>query len=70
VKVGMFLAVAVISVQPTLTFIRWRGMLDHDPAWRVDDAERSRMRRYLMIEVHIAAFIPLFAVIMARGLGS
>ena len=69
VKVGLFLAVAVISVQPTLTFIRWRRAFDHEPAFRVDDAERRRMRRYLMIEVHLAALIPLIAVIMARGLG-
>jgi len=69
VKIGLFLAVALISVQPTLTFVRWRRALDHEPAWRVDDAERRRMRRYLMLEVHLAALIPLFAVIMSRGLG-
>ena len=69
-KVGLFLVVAVISIQPTLTFIRWRQALGHDPNWRVDDMERSRMRRYLMMEVHVAALIPLVAVIMARGLGS
>jgi putative membrane protein len=69
VKLGLFLAVALVSVQPTLTFIRWRRALDHDPAWRVEDGERRRMRRYLMVEVHLAALIPLIAVIMARGLG-
>ena len=68
-KFGIFLAVAVVSVQPTLTFIRWRRALDHDPAWRVGEEERRRMRRYLMMEVHLASLIPLFAVIMARGLG-
>jgi putative membrane protein len=68
-KFGLFLAVAVVSVQPTLTFVRWRRALDHDPGWRVSDDERRGMRRYLMMEVHLAALIPLFAVIMARGLG-
>jgi putative membrane protein len=68
VKLGLFVAVAVISVQPTLTFIRWRRALDHDPAWRVGDDERRRMRRYLMLQVHLAALIPLVAVVMARGL--
>lgn len=70
VKVGLFLAVAVVSVQPTLSYVRWRRMLDHDASWRVPDDERTRMRRYLMVEVHLAALIPLFAVIMSRGLGS
>ena len=69
VKLGLFVAVAVLSIQPTLEFIRWRRMLDHDATWKVGDGERRRMRKYLMMEVHLAALIPLFAVIMARGLG-
>ena len=69
VKVALFLAVAIVSVQPTLTFVRWRRALD-DAGWKVGEEERRRMRRYLMIEVHLAALIPLVAVIMARGLGT
>ena len=69
VKVGLFVAVALLSVQPTLEFIRWRRMLDRDAQWKVGDEERRRMRKYLLLEVHVAALIPLFAVIMARGLG-
>jgi putative membrane protein len=67
-KIGLFLAVGLISIQPTVAFIRWRRGLD-DPAWRLDEVEQSRVRRLVMIEVHLAALIPLFAVIMARGLG-
>jgi putative membrane protein len=70
VKIGLFVAVALVSVQPTLTFVRWRRAIDQDSGWRVPDGERRRMRRYLMMEVHLAALIPLVAVIMARGLGS
>jgi putative membrane protein len=69
VKVGLFLAVGMISVGPTLRFIRWRRMFERDAAWRVPDAERRHVRRMIMVEVHLAALIPLFAVIMARGLG-
>ena len=67
-KLALFFAVAIVSIQPTLTFIRWRRAAEHDAAWRVPDDERKRMRRYLMIELHLAALIPLVAVIMARGL--
>lgn len=70
VKVALFLAVGIVSVGPTLRFIRWRRMLERDPAWRVPDAERRLVRRLLMVEVHLAALIPLVAVIMSRGLGS
>jgi uncharacterized membrane protein len=44
-------------------------MFDHDAGFRIGEAERARMRRILMIEVHLAASIPLMAVIMSRGLG-
>ena len=69
VKVALFILVALISVFPTLRFIDWRRHLDHDSNWRVPDDERAKVRRLLMIEVHIAAVIPLIAVMMARGLG-
>jgi putative membrane protein len=68
-KLGLFLAVALISVGPTLRFMRWRKAVLHDPAWRPDGAERASVRRALMIELHLAALIPLVAVLMARGLG-
>ena len=67
VKIALFFAVGIISVQPTMSFIRWRRSLD-DPAWKLPEAEQRRVRRLVMIEVHLAALIPLFAVIMSRGL--
>lgn len=69
VKVGLVLAIGMMSVYPTLAFIRWRRELDHDAAWPLPEAEHRRMRRLVMIEVHLAALIPVFAVIMARGIG-
>lgn len=69
VKIGLFVVVAVMSVTPTLRFIQWRRALDHDASWRVPAAEQKGMRRLVLIELHVAALIPLVAVIMARGLG-
>ncbi len=69
VKVGLFLAVGLISVKPTLEFLKWRRALDHDSAWQLPPAEQAAMRRIVMIEVHLASLIPVFAVMMARGLG-
>lgn len=69
VKVSLFLLVGILSVGPTLRFVQWRRMFERDAAWSVPEAERKRVRRTIMIEVHLAALIPLFAVIMARGLG-
>ena len=67
-KIGLFVLVGVISVGPTIRFVRWRRMFERDAAWRVPDAERKAVRRTVMIELHIAALIPLAAVIMSRGL--
>jgi putative membrane protein len=68
VKLALFLAIGVLSVSPTLAFIRWRRALDHDAQWKVPDEERRTMRRLVMIEIHLAAIIPIIAVIMSRGL--
>ena len=67
-KVALFFAVAAMSIAPTLAFSRWRRQLDRDPGWQVPDAERRRIRGYLMIEIHLAAMIPVFAVVTARAL--
>ena len=69
VKIGLFIVVGAISVRPTLEFIRWRRAFDHDPAHQVAPADRARVRRLIMIEVHLAALIPLVAVFMSRGFG-
>ena len=68
-KVGLFLAVALLSIKPTLAYIRWRRALDHDPGWRLDAAEQAAMRKRVSLEVHLAALIPAFAVAIARGIG-
>jgi putative membrane protein len=69
VKLALFLLVAIISVTPTLRFIQWRRHIERDAAWTVPPAEQRGTRRTVLIEVHLAALIPLVAVIMARGLG-
>ena len=68
-KLGTFVLVALVSVVPTLAYIRWRRMLERDPAWTVPPGEQKKMLRLVMAELHLAALIPIFAVIMARGIG-
>lgn len=68
-KVALFLAVGLISIKPTLTFIRWRRAYERDKGWTVPAEEQARTRKLVSMEVHLAALIPVFAVIMARGLG-
>ena len=69
-KLATFLLVAGVSIVPTVAFIRWRKALAADARWQVPPQEQARMRRLVMVEVHVAALIPVFAVMMARGLGT
>ena len=68
VKVTLFVIVGLVSIAPTLAFIRWRKARRADPGYVVAEAEWKRARRFVMIELHLIALIPLAAVIMSRGL--
>ncbi len=68
-KIALFLAVGAISVKPTMTFIEWRRAQEKDTSWQVPAGEQAKVRKLVMIEVHLAALIPFIAVIMSRGLG-
>ena len=68
-KLALFLAVGIISIKPTMTFIRWRRRFEGDPAWQVPPGEQAAMRKLVVIEAHLAAVIPFIAVMMSRGLG-
>ena len=67
-KVGLFVLVGLISIVPTVMFLRWRRSSQSDAAWRVPVAEWTRARRYVLVEMHLLVLIPLAAVLMARGL--
>lgn len=68
-KVGLFVLTALISIAPTLSFLRWRKASRRDAAYHVPETEWRRARRFVLIELHLLALIPLAAVIMSRGLG-
>jgi putative membrane protein len=67
-KLALFVATALLSIQPTLQFIRWRKQLRADGT--LPDAEQiRRVRRLVMVQAHIVPIIPLAAVFLARGFG-
>ena len=69
-KLALFVAVLLVSVLPTRQFVRWRSQVAADPQFSAADDERRRIRRLVMIELHLLAFVPLAAVLMARGIGN
>jgi putative membrane protein len=68
-KVGLFVLVGILSIWPTLAFLRWRKAAAADFSFRVAMSEWRRIKRFVMIEMHLIALIPLLAVLVARGIG-
>ena len=64
-KVGTFLLIGILSVPPTITFLRWRRD-DGGP----DPEDVARVRRWLWAELVLFAPLPVFAAAMARGYGA
>jgi len=69
VKIGLFVLIGLLSIAPTRAFLAWRKAARADAGYRVSDGDWSRARRWVLIEMHLLALVPLAAVIMARGLG-
>jgi putative membrane protein len=69
VKIGLFVLVGLISIKPTLAFLRWRRAFAADPQFRAGEAEWRLVKHLLLLELHLVALIPLFAVLVARGIG-
>ncbi len=63
-KIGTFAAIGLISILPTLAFIRWRRA-----GSAPTEAEVMGARRWLLIELALFALLPIFAAAMARGYG-
>jgi putative membrane protein len=68
-KMAAFATVGLLSIQPTMRFIAWNRSMSGDSAFRVPDAELATVRRYMRGEVVFFLLIPVFAAIMARGIG-
>ena len=69
-KIGCFAIVGLLSIQPTVAFIRWRGALRDDPGFTPKARQIAAVRRFLWGEVFFFALIPIFAAAMARGYGT
>jgi putative membrane protein len=67
-KMALFVAVALISIVPTVAYVRWNVRDSTDGSVVLDDAEFARLRGLLWLQVGLFLFIPLCASFMARGL--
>lgn len=68
-KVGLFIAVALLSLYPTLTFFRWRSALKAGEVPALTPGSARRVTLIIRIELFTLLLIPLFAALMTRGFG-
>ena len=68
VKMALYVIIAVISITPTRTFLRWKRAAAERGTAPAGD-EIAAARRLIHIELGLLALMPLMAVLMARGIG-
>ena len=69
VKMGLFVAIALLSVAPTIHYLRWTPRLKQGHPPEISDRQFRTYRRYLVAEAVLLILMPLAAVLMARGIG-
>jgi putative membrane protein len=65
-KMGAFAVLGLLSIMPTVAFIRWRRAVRANPAFSPDERQVRAVRRHLWMEVAVFGAIPAFAAAMAR----
>jgi putative membrane protein len=67
-KLALFVVIGLMSIRPTLTYLRWRKALRAGGALPADDEVR-RTRKTVMVQAHLVPLVALLAVFLARGFG-
>ena len=66
-KIACFAAVGVLSAPPTIRFIAWRRQARTDSSYSIPASDVAWVRRFMIVEIVVFAFIPLFAAAMVRA---
>lgn len=68
-KITLFVVVALLSIYPTVTFLKWRPALKAGQVPIISPASTRWVRIIIRVELLALLLIPLFATLMARGFG-
>lgn len=69
IKMALFLMIGLLSIYPTIRYIKWNSALNEDRAPEIQDAEFKNIRILLWLELAGIVLILFFAPLMARGIG-
>lgn len=67
VKLGLFIVVGLLSIYPTMQFLKWRRVLREQRVPEIDAGTRRKVRMLIHIELTLLFVIMLMAAMMARG---
>lgn len=68
-KMILFVIVGLISIQPTVTFIKWGKSLKQGVVPTLSDAQNRKLRLIIHVELTLLALMILCAAMMAKGIG-
>lgn len=68
-KMALFVIVGLLSIYPTIRYIKWNPALAQDKAPEIPDNEFTNIRRLLWLEMAGLVLILFAAPLMARGVG-
>ncbi len=69
-KMAAFATVGLLSIAPTLRYLRWRRAVDEDDSATPGTAEVAGARRFVLLQLEVFVAIPVLAALMARGIGN
>ena len=70
VKMGLFILVGLLSIYPTVRFLKWRIALKENNAPEITDDEYKKIRLFVHLELTGILLILIVAPMMARGIGA
>ena len=69
-KLALFVAAGLLSIYPTIRFLKWRTQTRQGQAPAVTDEEYRKIMRAIRGEMVLLVGVALCASLMARGIGS
>lgn len=68
-KLGLFIIVGLLSIKPTVTFIKLRKEKVSEDGYTFEENKYKSIRKIIIIELILLALIPFLATLMSRGIG-
>lgn len=68
-KMTAFGLAGLLSIAPTVRILAWRRAYRADPGFVVPAGQATKLRPVLLVQAGLFVLIPIFAAMMARGVG-